>query len=392
MDLHLTTEQEDFRSEVRAFLDKELPSDWIGGPISFDTVDRKTEMKWRKMLAEKGWNTMGWPKEYGGQGASPMTQLILMEEWSYHGAPGLDTFGINLLGPTLMVHGTEEQKKEYLGEIARGEVVWCQGFSEPESGSDLASLRTSAVEDGDDYVINGQKIWSSYAQYADRMFLLARTNTETVKHRGITFFLLDMKSPGITVRPIEEMSGESSFNEEFFDDVRVPKQNILGEIDRGWYVAMTLLDFERTGITHPAAGRRILEMLVEYANETIIKGKSIASDPIIRSKLADVAISLETTRLQAYHVTWMQSEGLVPNMEASMLRLLSTQTSQRLARVGMEVLGMEGQLDETSKYAPLQGFIENQYLFSVPYTIESGSQEIQRNVVATRGLGLPRGV
>lgn len=391
MDLHTTTEQEDFRSEVRAFLDKELPSDWIGGPISFDTVDRKTEMKWRKMLAEKGWNTMGWPKEYGGQGASPMTQLILMEEWSYRGAPGLDTFGLNLLGPTLMVHGTEEQKKEYLGEIARGEVVWCQGFSEPESGSDLASLRTSAVLDGDDYVINGQKIWSSYAQYADRMFLLARTNTESVKHRGITFFLMDMKSPGITVRPIEEMSGESSFNEEFFDDVRVPKQNILGEIDRGWYVAMTLLDFERTGITHPAAGRRILEMLVQYASETTINGKSIASNPIIRGKLADIAISLETTRLQAYHVTWMQSEGLVPNMEASMLRLLSTQTSQRLARVGMEVLGMKGQLNKASKYAPLQGFIENQYLFSVPYTIESGSQEIQRNVVATRGLGLPRG-
>jgi len=299
MDLHTTTEQEDFRSEVRAFLDKELPSDWIGGPISFDTVDRKTEMKWRKMLAEKGWNTMGWPKEYGGQGASPMTQLILMEEWSYRGAPGLDTFGLNLLGPTLMVHGTEEQKKEYLGEIARGEVVWCQGFSEPESGSDLASLRTSAVLDGDDYVINGQKIWSSYAQYADRMFLLARTNTESVKHRGITFFLMDMKSPGITVRPIEEMSGESSFNEEFFDDVRVPKQNILGEIDRGWYVAMTLLDFERTGITHPAAGRRILEMLVQYASETTINGKSIASNPNLRGKLADIAISLETTRLQA---------------------------------------------------------------------------------------------
>ena len=184
-----------------------------------------------------------------------MTQLIFNEEWEYRGAPGLDSFGLNLLGPTLMVHGTEEQKRAYLGDIARGEVVWCQGFSEPGSGSDLASLQTRAVEDGDEYVINGQKIWSSYAQYADHMFLLARTDTSAVKHRGISFLLLDMDTPGITVRPIQEMSGESSFNEEFFDNVRIPKQNVLGEVNRGWYVAMTLLDFERTGINHPRRGQ-----------------------------------------------------------------------------------------------------------------------------------------
>ena len=284
MDLHLTEEQVAFRQEVRDFLDKELPSDWIGGPISFANVDQGTEMKWRKMLAEKGWNTIGWPKEYGGQGASPMTQLIFNEEWEYRGAPGLDSFGLNLLGPTLMVHGTEEQKRAYLGDIARGEVVWCQGFSEPGSGSDLASLQTRAVEDGDEYVINGQKIWSSYAQYADHMFLLARTDTSAVKHRGISFLLLDMDTPGITVRPIQEMSGESSFNEEFFDNVRIPKQNVLGEVNRGWYVAMTLLDFERTGINHPAGGKRILDLLIQYANETSHNGKPLAADPRVRTQ------------------------------------------------------------------------------------------------------------
>ncbi len=391
MDLHLTEEQTAFRQEVRDFLDKELPSDWIGGPISFANVDQGTEMKWRKMLAEKGWNTIGWPKEYGGQGASPMTQLIFNEEWEYRGAPGLDSFGLNLLGPTLMVHGTEEQKRAYLGDIARGEVVWCQGFSEPGSGSDLASLQTRAVEDGDEYVINGQKIWSSYAQYADHMFLLARTDTSAVKHRGISFLLLDMDTPGITVRPIQEMSGESSFNEEFFDNVRIPKQNVLGEVNRGWYVAMTLLDFERTGINHPAGGKRILDLLIQYAKETSHNGKPLAADPRIRHKLADVAVSLETSRMMAYRIAWMQGEGMVPNMEASLLRLISSQTSQKLARVGMEVMGLMGQLEKGSKYAELQGFVSQQYLFSVPYTIESGSQEIQRNVVATRGLGLPRG-
>lgn len=391
MDMSLTLEQEAFRKEVRRFLDKELPPGWIGGPISFGVVDREMEMKWRKMLAEKGWNTMGWPKEYGGQGASPLTQIIFMEEWYCRGAPGIDTFGIELLGPTLMIHGSEEQKREHLGGIARGEVVWCQGYSEPESGSDLASLQTKAVEDGDDYVISGQKIWTSYAQYADWIFVLARTDPEAPKHRGITFFLIDMKTPGITVRPIQEMSGESSFNEEFFDSVRVPKSNVLGEVNRGWYVAMTLLDFERTGIAHPAGGRRILDMLIEYARETNHNGISLAKDPGVRAKLSDVAIDLEVSRMLAYNVAWMQSEGAVPNKEASVLRVLSTQTSQKLARVGMEVLEMKGQLEPGSKYAPLQGFIEHQYLFSVPYTIESGTAEIQRNVIATRGLGLPRG-
>ena len=215
-----------------------------------------------------------------------------------------------------MVHGTEEQKRAYLGDIARGEVVWCQGFSEPGSGSDLASLQTRAVEDGDEYVINGQKIWSSYAHYADHMFLLARTDPSAVKHRGITFLLLDMDTPGITVRPIQEMSGESSFNEEFFDNVRLPKQNVLGEVNRGWYVAMTLLDFERTGINHPAGGKRILDLLIRYANETTVNGKTLAANPRVRHKLADVAVSLETSRMMAYRIAWMQGEGMVPNMEA----------------------------------------------------------------------------
>ena len=202
------------------------------------------------------------------------------------------------------------------------------------------------MEDGDEYVINGQKIWSSYAQYADHMFLLARTDTSAVKHRGITFLLLDMDTPGITVRPIQEMSGESSFNEEFFDNVRIPKQNVLGEVNRGWYVAMTLLDFERTGINHPAGGKRILDLLIQYAKETSHNGKPLAADPRIRHKLADVAVSLETSRMMAYRIAWMQGEGMVPNMEASLLRLISSADVSETGSRGDGGYGFEGTAGE----------------------------------------------
>ncbi|MCH7996440.1 MAG: acyl-CoA dehydrogenase [Chloroflexi bacterium] len=390
MDLKLTPEQEAFRQEVRSFLDKELPSDWMGGPISFAYVDRETEMKWRKMLAEKGWNTMGWPKEYGGQGASPMMQTIFLDEWYYRGAPGLDTFGLELLGPTLMIHGTEEQKREHLAGIARGEVVWCQGFSEPESGSDLASLQTRAVEDGDDYIISGQKIWSSYAQYADRMFLLARTDPEAPKHRGITFFLLDMKTPGITVRPIQEMTGESSFNEEFFDSVRVPKANIVGEVNRGWYVAMTTLNFEREGITYTARARKPLDLLIDYVRETRLNGTPLARDPAVQHKLAEMVLETEVSRLLSYRIAWLVDQGQEPQHESSICKLFSSELLLRVANAGMQILGLSGQLVEGDKWAPLKGRLQRMYLWSVSEPIGGGTSEIQRNIIATRGLGLPR--
>ena len=263
------TKQEDaFREELRTFLKEELPRKWRYGLIETADEDSDLARRMRRKLADRGWLTLGWPKEYGGRGASPITQLVFNEEMAYHRSPGKDAFGIGMLGPALMMHGTEEQKRKYLPAIAEGRINWCQGFSEPGSGSDLASLQTRAVEDGDDYVISGQKIWTSGAHHADRFFMLARTDPDAPKHRGITFFMGDMKDPGVEVRPIVSATGRHSFNEVFFDNVRVNKRDIVGEVNRGWYVAMTLLGFERSTVEWPAAARRALEELVDYARET----------------------------------------------------------------------------------------------------------------------------
>ena len=391
MDFRFNPEDEAFRKELVDFIKKELPTDWKGGwDLSAATEDFQEELRWRRKLADRGWLAMAWPKEYGGQNASEFSQAIFTEEMSYWGAPGQDIFGVAMLGPTLMVHGTEEQKRQFLNKIAKAEMVWCQGYSEPGAGSDLASLQTKAVLDGDDYVINGQKIWTSYAHESDWIFVLARTDPEAPKHKGISFFLVDMKSPGLTVRPIQEMSGRAHFNEVFFDNVRVPKENVLGEMNRGWYVAMTLLDFERSGVEHPAYDKRTLENLVEYAKETKYNGDALIKDPLVRHRLADIAIDIETCRLLAYHIAWMKSKEMHPNYEASVARVLNTTTTQRLSNLGLQLLGLLGQLAPGSKWAPLEGRLEYHYLFSVCYSIESGTSEIQRNIIATRGLGLPR--
>ncbi|MFQ5874379.1 MAG: acyl-CoA dehydrogenase family protein, partial [Dehalococcoidia bacterium] len=305
MDFSFAEEEEHFRQELRDFLKKELPPDWRYGVIEASDEDASLEQEMRRKLAQRRWLALGWPKEYGGQGASPITQLVFNEEMAYHRAPGRDVFGIGMLGPTLMVHGTEEQQKKYLGDIARGEINWCQFFSEPGSGSDLASLQTRAVEDGDDFVINGQKIWSSGAHHADRFFMLARTDPDAPKHRGITFFLGDMKDPGIDVRPIVSMTGRHSFNEVFFDNVRVRKGDMVGEVNRGWYVAVTLLGFERSIIEYAAAARRALEELTRFAKEVRLNGTLLLDDPLVRHKVAEMAVEIEVARLLCYRVAWM---------------------------------------------------------------------------------------
>ena len=266
MDFQFTPEEAAFREELRLFLKESLPSDWRGPRIDeHGEEDWDFTLQMREKLAQKGWLVMHWPTEYGGTNASIMTQVIFNEEMFYHRAPGIDVFGTRMLGPTLLIHGTEAQKETFLPPIARGEVQWCQGYSEPGSGSDLASLQTRAVADGDDYVINGTKIWTSEADHADWMFMLARTDPDVPKHKGISVLLLDMKSPGLTVNPIIDMSGFHRFNQVFFDNVRVPKTNMVGEVNRGWYVGATLLDFERSGVQYSASSRRALEEMVRYA-------------------------------------------------------------------------------------------------------------------------------
>ena len=391
MQFTFTPEESAFQREIRAFLKAELPPDYKGADEYGRTEDVEFERYMRRRLIDRGWLTMAWPREYGGQNASNVKMAIFAEEMMYHEAPGKDSSGVGLLAPAVMRHGAPEQKAKYLPPIARGEVTWAQGFSEPESGSDLASLQTRAVKDGDDYLITGQKIWSSGAHLADWMFVLARTDPDAPKHRGITYFLVDMKTPGITVRPIINMVGDHHFNEEYFDNVRVPAENIIGEINRGWYVAMTTLNFEREGATYTARARKPLDMLIAMLKDARANGSDLALTPALRHRLAERVLETEVSRILAYRIAWMVDQGLEPQHEASISKLVSSELLMRVANTGMQVLGMMGQLAEDSKYARLKGKFHRMYLWSISEPIGGGTSEIQRNSIATRGLGLPRG-
>ena len=388
MNFEFSDDEISFRKELQSWLKEELkdrPQDTDSdGEWAFG-------LEMRKKLADKGWLTMALPEEYGGQGVSHMMQVVFAEEMSYHRAPGRDVFGTRMMAPTLMIHGTEEQKKEFLPPVSKGEVQWCQGYSEPESGSDLASLQTRAVEDGDDFIINGTKIWTSSAHRADHIMVLTRTDPDAPKHRGISFLLCDMNTPGLTVNPIINMAGDHGFNMVTFDNVMVPKKNLVGEQNRGWYAGATLLDFERSGVDYSAGGRRVLEELTDYAKNSSQNGSLISNNPIMRNRLANLAIEVEVSRLISYNIAWMQGEGLVPNKESSMGKVVGTELQQHLSETGMQMLGLHGQLEPGSKYAPLDGRIEHMHLTNVSETIQAGTSEIQRNIIATRGLGLPRG-
>ncbi|MGB2695924.1 MAG: acyl-CoA dehydrogenase family protein [Dehalococcoidia bacterium] len=385
MDFAFTPEEEAFRAEVRAFLDAGLRERPDGGVEAWQFYRGFVQK-----LAQRGWLTMAWPAEWGGQGAGHIKQLIYNEEIAYHEAPAND-IGSDRVGPTIMLYGTEEQKQRFLPPIVSGEAVWCQGFSEPGAGSDLASLETSAVEDGDTFVVNGSKIWTSFAHFAQWMILLARTDTDAPKHKGISYFLLDMKTPGVTVRPLVDMLGRHQFNQVFFDNVRVPRDCLLGEQNRGWYVATSTLDFERSGIARVIGSYRNYESLVDYARETKREGRSLLAEPLVRHALAELKIEFEVGRLLSYRVAWMQGQSIVPNYEASVSKMYGSELAQRLANVGMRLLGLGGQLDPASPWAPLRGRFESLYIGAAALTIAAGTSEVQRNIVAGRGLGLPRG-
>ena len=379
MDFRFTGEQEEFRTEVRSFIRTEFPKVRDGGE------------SFTKKLAAKGWLTMSWPVEHGGIGANHMRQLVYNEEMAYHRAPG-QTMGTDRVGPTIILFGTQEQKAEFLPRIIKDEMTWCQGFSEPGSGSDLASLQTRAVKDGDSYVINGQKIWTSGAQRADYMILLARTDPDAPKHRGISYFLLDMKLPGVEVRPLMQLNGLAGFNEVFFDNVRIPASMVVGEVNRGWYVSTATLDFERSGIGRVIGALRTYEEVVEYAKTTPARGgEGTLFDSLpIRRELADIGIGFRVGRLMSYRVAWMQSKQMIPNYEASMAKTFGTELHQRMARVAVNSIGLAGQLMEGPN-APLNGLVPQTYLSSMSLTIAAGTSEVNRNIIAQRGLGMPRG-
>ena len=391
MEFKFTAEDEEFRTELRAFMKTELPDPWEGAGRYPEDDDWDLNQVIRQKMAEKGWLTMHWPEEYGGQSASPVKSAIYNEEIAYMRAPGRDIFGVRMLGPTLMIHGSEEQKKTHLPSVAKGEIQWCQGYSEPESGSDLASLSTRAVRDGDDLVINGAKVWTTMAHRADWIMLLTRTDPDAPKHRGISFVLVDMKSPGVSVRPIINMAGGHEFNQVTFDDVRVPRANVVGDENRGWYVAVTLLDFERSGIDYSASARRLLDDTKEFATETKRNGVPLIEIPWVRTLMADRYIDCEVARLMAYNVAYMQSQDLIPTKEASMSKVFGSETVQRVTEAALDILGMYGTLGREDKWAPLEGRVQENWMNAFAGTIAAGTSEIQRNIIAGRGLGLPRG-
>ena len=391
MDFRDAPEDAAFRDEVRAFLRDEMPRDLRAADDAILGVgigEDERERDWLRTLARRGWVAPAWPKEYGGAGMTVMQQFIFNEEMARASAPRPNFLAIGLAGPTIIVHGTEEQKREHLSGILSGETFWCQGFSEPGSGSDLASLQTRAVADGDDFIINGQKIWTSGAHRAQRMMLLARTDTDAPKHKGISYFLLDMKSPGVSVRPLTNMADTPSFNEVFFDNVRVPKRDLLGELNRGWYVATTTLDFERSGIINGVSLQMLVRQTAAWAREHVRRD---GAWPSVRHELVERAIEAEIAIVLSYRVVTMQAKGLIPNQEASVTKLFGSELAQRIARTAVKVAGLYGQLVEGSPYAPLGGRFDAWYRIAVGSTIAGGTSEIQRSVIAQRGLGLPRG-
>ena len=393
MEFRDSLEEAEFRVQVRSFIKSELPQNLRGAQMGEELDDdagRESLKKWRGALGGRGWIAPHWPQAYGGAGMSVVEQFVFNEEMAEARAPQVGGMGVQMIGPVLIRYGTEEQQKEHLPRITSGEVQWCQGYSEPGSGSDLASLQTRAVRDGDDYVINGQKIWTSGAHRADWMFMLARTDPDAPKHRGISMMLLDMKSPGISVQPLITMGGDHVFNQEFFDNVRVPARNLVGEENRGWYVGAALLDFERSNIAG-AIGHK------HFVNDIVALVKSLpAANPLahrlkrVRTELAERAVEAEIARLISYRLITIQKRGGIPNYEASMNKNYGAELSQRIASTGMHLLGMLGGLSHNSELAPLRGRINHVYLSSVASTIAAGTSEVNRNVIATRGLGLPR--
>jgi alkylation response protein AidB-like acyl-CoA dehydrogenase len=404
MDFFDTREEAAFRTEVRAFIDEQCPPGirrrgfgaMFGGggwdDIRMGTDEyRKANFDWAKKLAARNWVVPAWPKEYGGAGMSVMQQFIFNQEMAKAGAPRGGNYGIGTgwAGPTIILYGSEEQKKKYLPGIVRGEDVWCQGFSEPGAGSDLASIQTRAVKDGDDYVINGQKIWTSGAHVAKYMILLARSDPDAPKHKGISYFILDMRSPGIEVRPLVNMAGNHDFNEVFFDNVRVPKDNLIGEENRGWYVGTTTLDFERSGIATSVSHRLMVRDLAEFVREHRGNGV-ITQNAGLANELADRAVEAAVEEMLCTQVISMQNRGLVPNKEASVAKLFSSELDVRISETSMRALGLYGMLRRSSAHAQANGRVESMYLYATTSTIGGGTSEIQRNIIAQRGLGMPR--
>ncbi|MEX2158445.1 MAG: acyl-CoA dehydrogenase family protein [Dehalococcoidia bacterium] len=396
MDLNLSPSEEAFRQEFDAWLQTNLPAELTSTRVrelgDDDAIAaRKT---WERKLGEGGWLGVSWPAEYGGRGATAMEHVLYLEGLLRTKAPNpVNTLGLNLVGPTIIETGTDAQKQRFLPPMLRGEAVWCQGFSEPNAGSDLAGLQTRAVRDGDDWVVNGQKLWSSGAHYADWCALLARTDADAPKHKGISFLLVDMQTPGVTVRPIKQISGDAEFNEIFFDNVRVPHEQILGETNGGWLVANRMLAYERGVITMEmlAGYQKLWDELRDFARATIRNGRPLIEDAIVRQRLARSWTDIQLMRLANLRYITQYMRGSQPGAETSYMKLYWGTTEQGLSDLTMSLGGPDALALSGSSRAIANGEWLRLYFLSRASTIYGGTEDIQRNIIADRVFGLPRG-
>lgn len=382
MDFGFTEEQNKLRQEVRSFLQDEIKKGYW--EPACDAWIQDFDPEFTKRVAHRGWIGLTWPKEYGGQGRSYIDRLILTEEMLRYGAPAAyHWFADRQIGGSVVTYGTEEQKRELLPKIIAGEACIGLGMSETEAGSDLASLQTRAVEDGDDYVLNGQKTWTSGGSFVNYFYLLARTDPEAPKHRGISEFIIPADVPGINRIPMIDITGTEAWNDVFFDGARVPKKCLIGEKNRGFLQALHQLDYERSGMERLMGNYPLFDAIIQFAKEN-----ELSQEPGIRGKLAQLQIEFEIGRLLIYRVALVMDEGRAPNREASMSKAYSTAFEQRLANIAMEILGPYGQLVGESKLAPIRGLAVHSYLGSKGYSLQAGTSEILKNILATRGLGL----
>ena len=394
MDLNFSPEQEQFRAKVQAFLRDNLPPGWGKAGFRPEGMSMTDFLRdWQRRLYEGGFLGMAWPKEFGGQGASQIEMAIFNEEVARVRAPApLNVLGLTMAAPTIITYGTDEQKKRYLSKILSCEEIWCQGFSEPNSGSDLAAARTRAELQGDEFIVNGQKVWTTLGHIADWCMLVVRTDPDAPKHRGLSYLLVDMKSPGITVRPLRQMTGESEFNEMFFEDVHVPRQNLLGGLNEGWRVATTTLMNERgtTALASVMRYRIVFDEILDLVRSMQRNGGPATTDPTVRQRLAQFYVELEMLRFTSYRAFSQILRGGNPGPEGSISKLAWSELNQRMQEFVIELEGPASQLVKGSPYAVQGGRWQHHFLRSRANTIEGGTSEIQRNIIAERVLGLPR--
>jgi len=393
MDLSLSPEEVRFRDELRAWLQANVPQDWSEWrekPIeeSFPYL-----RAWQRKLNEGRWAAVSWPKEYGGRGATLAQQAIFWEEMARVEAPPMaNSLGLGLIGPTIIAHGTEAQKKRFIPRILSAEEIWCQGFSEPNAGSDLASLQTEARLDGDHYVVNGQKVWTSYGWVGNWCELVVRTDPNAPKHKGLSVLLIDMSSPGVEVRPLRQMTGESEFNEMFFRDVRVPVENLLGPVNDGWNVAVSTLMYERGSYgarLHPLF-RRNITRLIELSRTFQKNGRAACQDPLTRQKLAQCYAEVEIMRLNQLRAFSRITATGAPGPEGSIQKIFWSELNQRLQQVAQEIFGPYGQLLAEDRHSVDKGIWSYGYLRTRGNTIEAGTSEVQRSIIGHFVLGLPK--